>query len=273
MRVALEEIEEQSKSIAEVLRSTLSTATKAYLIYEASTHGLAQYLRLVLKMARSEASIELVDADIFPNVELPYVAEEAGPAVSLLRSSGKVHRVGTALKLLGVEHLIISTELPEQVRRVLKGVRVLEVKESIYSLSVMLGALKVATSIGSSARISRVRPELEIGKELVEEIKERFSKLAMVRERVLLCSTLMEVVCSEARMRSVRASRLSDADECVDAVLIHASVEDLAVREFVVGYMRKCPGKRIECVRINTDPLTAPIYALIALEELVGKQG
>ncbi len=273
MRISLEDLEESSNVLVESLKNVLSSSPRTYLVYEASTQGLARHMRIAIKVAKAGTSVELVDADTFPNVELPYVAEDRVPAVALLKSFSAVHRVATALRLLGVEHLIVAPQLPHHVKRALRGANVVELRRDLYALSIVLGSLKLAASLGNNPRISRIAPELELSPELVEEVRDRFSRLSLVREKPLLCSSMLEAVCNAASDRGLKAVPIRVHPECTDGILVYTSVEDWVASEFVVNYLRRCPGKRIESVRVNTDPLTAPLYVLIALEEILGNQG
>ncbi len=258
---------DESRKILNALTPLLEGSQRIFVAYGPYTRGLARFFRLALKLSNPQLSVEIVDSDSYPSMELPYVSEYVDALIAFLRAGSRIHRVATVARLLQVKAIAVVPKLPEVVRRALRGFNAIEVEDSVYSLSIVLAALEIASK-SKEARASRVSGELAIDSELVEDVKRRFSTVSSsLGSSTIVCSSATEAMCDEVKARGYAARHLHEALAACESsiVLAYASCEDQVASEFVLNYRRKCPNAKISGVRVNTDPLTAPLYLLLSL--------
>ncbi len=270
--LTLGDVERESEKVREALERVVQQRNKVTIVYGPYTRGLAKLCRLALKLWSPSTAVEVVDVDSFPTMELPYTSEHVEALIAFLRSHSRLYRLATVARLLQVESLAITIPPPETIKKALRGFEILELSSESYVISSILGILKFA-SVSSEARASRVKDELSIDRELVREVTEKLSGIREVLSgKTLICSSAIEPLCDEVKALGGKAMHMHEAlaTSCVDAILAYTSCEDQVASEFVLNYVRSCPRNKLTKIRVNTDPLTASLYLLIALKEVEG---
>ncbi|NPA96864.1 MAG: hypothetical protein GXO32_04630 [Crenarchaeota archaeon] len=278
MPIDLGRLEELSRVVEQAIESIVQGSSSVSIVYDIYTRGLARVARAALKLADPGRALELVDAYSYPTMELPYVSERVSAILAFLRAPQQLHQLATAARLLQMRALAITTRLPSQIRKALRGFSALELDSDLYTLAALVGVLRAA-SRSSVARVARVGRELEIGPELVSDVEERFSHLAkLASSSLVLCTAATEPLCDELRFRGASAIYIHDALSipCQPSVtLVYTSCEDHVVAQFLLSYRRRCGSAAVSSIRVNTDPLTASLYLLLAISGArgYGEQG
>jgi len=255
--------------ITEVLRSS----TRIAVLHGPNCRGLARHLTTVIKLSRPEMDVLYMDADYAHNTLIPYISENLDAVLLLSHDARSLVRAATASRLLGVRTLAVTQRLSEQVRRVLEGVELIELEAEVLHLAALIASVRIGASLGSAARVERLQRET-VFSTVVDELGERYAhEVEALREGyTLIASPSMESLAEFLRVRGLTAFTIAEAGgiKSIERALIaYTSSEEHEVTDTVIRL--RASGKQLKTLRLNTDPLTAPIYGIIlALKALSG---
>lgn len=243
--------------------------------YCGNTEGLAIHLGTSVRIAKPNINIAIFDGDYCHNVVMPYIAEEVSGALLLSSITGIkcMYRVTQALSVMGINTLSIASvpitsNLKGYIDRLSRGIDVIEIDSSLYRFVVLHLSLRLALELGGReiARIKRIERELDIGS-IVNELIDRYIDKTLLNKKIGLVSITKSLLPAGEELidRGIPIALVGrDKIENQPQVLIYTSVEEHIVNEYMVELSRKRDAKPdIRTVKINTDPLTAPLYALI----------
>uniref|UniRef100_A0A7C5Z0D5 SIS domain-containing protein n=1 Tax=Ignisphaera aggregans TaxID=334771 RepID=A0A7C5Z0D5_9CREN len=283
MVYAAKKAEETSEKISLKLANIIRNSNTVLLIYCGATYGLAQHMLSILKISKPQLSLTAIDGDYAYNILLPYIAETIDLAIvfSDIVHEKTLTRLLQSIFLNNIKStFIIPNILYEkhkmQWNRGFENINIIEIENNIYRLTLLLTAMKTGIYIGESiTRINRMKNEIEIAS-IVEEIIHRY-KYAIdalkTNKNVIVSKTMIPVgEYLEEHNYNVYIMNetpkyllLSDLINTLNVlIVIHSSIEDHIVNEFIVDSVRK--GLRKEQfinMRINTDPFTAPLYGIL----------
>ncbi len=209
-------------------------------------------------------------------------SEGVGLVVYAERDAGSsVVRVYDAYKFTGCRAVVVvSPPLPPPVESRLAGVARVEAPgvAGMLVFSALLGLSLAEAGGADTARVRRLRGELEGLAEVAGEAAERFSALRSIREGDVLAYTpTMEPAALLAWRPGVSLVPMSSVVPLLSRgllagarlYLLATGVEADMVREveFRAGLS---PGVEVRRILVNTDPLTAPLYASMALLDGLG---
>lgn len=233
---------------------------------------MATHIGTAIRIALPSANVTVFDGDYCYNILLPYVADEIHSVLLLSSMVGVkcVFRVIQALASMGIKTLsllpaISVSGLRDYISRGVPGLEVIEVESDVYRFAVMLSTLRLALEIGGDkARIKRIEKELKL-KDVVNELIDRYREvLSRKYDRIAVTKALLSAAeeLVDRRIPILVLGRQLGDDQI--QLLVYTSVEDHIVNEYVMDITRKgVRASEIPMIRINTDPLTAPIYALV----------
>ncbi len=274
----VETVERESQRIASSLVEALRRSNKILIFSCGLTWGLAQHLAFSLKLANFDLNILPASGELLHNFVLPYVSESLDLLI-VFASRGAENcllRICNALRLVGVEKsVIVVPKLIPEVRQRL-GIEILEIEPRVYRTSVIHANLRIAVAIGGSQpRIARIEDEIPITPQLVEDVGERYKEIAKQlknREITIVYTESMRSVAEELAERGYRCLDIEMARIAVpqNIVVVHTSIEDQSVNELMLAALRKGVTLRnVARLRLNTDPLTAPLYAHLFLNAVL----
>ena len=273
----VESIESSSQRIASALSKVIRDCNNIAIVYCGIMKGVAQHLFTVLKLVNPKLNIVTMNGDLFHNLLLPYISESLDLVIVYggLRAESCILRVSTALRLIGPEKgVIISSRIaPNILSRI--PMETVVIDHYAYRASMIHGNLRIGVELGSSnPRILRLKSELVLTPHLVSDIVERYRDVeASIRDgsTVIVFTESMRSVAEELaeqgyKCLDVEAARLRPPRNAV--LLIYSSMEDHSVNETVLTMMREGVG-RVSRFRIDTDPLSAPLYAHLFLSAVL----
>ncbi len=273
-------VEEVSENIYRVLYKELNKANNIAILSCGNTKGLALHLFTLLKIARTTANVFLLDADYAYNILLPYIGDEIDIAILFtdMRSSKYLPRIYQSLLLNGIRtvalvHRMLSEEGRNMAKRYDEYITSIEIDKDIYRISILHSNLRLGLSIskGSSARIERMAKELELSS-VVDELYRKYEREVegMGKCRTILYTKSLQSVGEELNdmgFNTVEIPLVRDMEIVQGPILImYTTAEEHLANELLVELTRKGVNReKILNIRINTDPLTAPIYGHILL--------
>jgi len=273
----VEGIESSSQRIAVALGRAIRDCGNIAIVYCGLVRGVAQHLFTVLKLVNPKLNIVVMNGDLFHNLLLPYISESLDLVIvyGALRAENCILRVSTALRLIGPERgIVVSSRIaPNIVSRI--PVETVVIERPAYRASMIHGNLRVGVELGgSNPRISRLKSELELTPHLVSDIVERYRDVeASIRDgsAVIVFTESMRSVAEELTERGyqcldVEVARLRPPRSSV--LLIYSSMEDHSVNETILTMVREGVSK-VSRLRIDTDPLSAPLYAHLLLSAVL----
>lgn len=237
-----------------------------------------------LKITKPSLNLSVFDGDYCHNVVLPYLVEEISSAL-LISSAINInctYRVIQALTLMGVDTvaLIPTPTIPrfrDYVSRWGQRLRVIEVDSEIYRLSLLQVSLRLALELGGRdiARIKRFEKEVEL-KSVVGDLVDRYSSIIestrSIAQPIIAITRTILPAGEELMDRGIPVVILGRyaPEEWVPKILVYTSVEEYMVNEYTVKLSKKGIRKEeLLTIRLNTDPLTAPMYALAIFYAMV----
>jgi len=254
------------------------------IFYCGNAEGLAQHICTTLKIARPSLNIVVFDGEYGHNIVLPYIAYDVSSAllISGVSDISCTYRALQALTLTGVETVAIlptvTTEIVRSyIRRWSQTVHMVEVDSTLYRLSLLHSSLRLALSLADkdTTRVRRIEKELDIksvARELIEEHKQvvglgkKLSSYAVAVSRALLAAG-EELI---DRGFEVTVIGRHGAETLPPKLVVYTSVEEQVVNEYMTKLTRRGIGRgEITIMKINTDPLTAPLYALIVFHAMM----
>lgn len=273
----VESIESSSQRIASALSKVLRNCNNIAIVYCGLVRGAAQHLFSVLKLVNPKLNIVTMNGDLFHNLLLPYISESLDLVIVYggLGAESCILRISTTLRLVGPERgvIIASKIAPNTLSRI--PVETVVIDHHAYRASMIHGNLRIGVELGSSnPRISRLENELILTPHLVSDIVERYRD---VEEKVRDGDTV--IVFTES-MRSVAEELAERGYQCLDieiarlrpprsaVLIVYSSTEDHSVNETVLTMIRGGVGE-VSRLRLNTDPLSAPLYAHLFLSAVL----
>ena len=273
----VEIIESSSQRIALALSKALRNCSNIAIVYCGLVRGVAQHLFSVLKLANPRLNTVTMNGDLFHNLLLPYISETLDLVIVYggLRAESCIVRISTTLRLVGLERgvIIASKIAPNTLSRI--PVETIVIDHYAYRASMIHGNLRIGVELGgSNPRISRLRSELTLTPHLVSDIVERYRD---VGERVRDRNTV--IVFTES-MRSIAEELTELGYQCLDievarlrsprsaVLIVYSSMEDHSVNEMILTMLRGGVS-RISRFRLDTDPLSAPLYAHLFLSAVL----
>ena len=271
-RDIVEEAEARADLLATHLTSVLRSSARIAVLHGPNCRGLARHLATVIKLCRPDTDVFYMDADYAHNTLLPYIAENLDAVIVLSQSLSHLARAATASRLVGLRTLAVTTSVPERVRHAVRGVELIELEPESLHLSTLIASIRVGASLGGAARIERLRRETSFST-VVEDLGRRYGReIDAIRSGfTVVASISMESLAEFLRSRGARALTLAEAASTLPkrALLAYSSSEEHEVLETATRL--RAEGSEVAMLRINTDPLTAPIYGIIlALKALSG---
>ncbi|MEM1646368.1 MAG: hypothetical protein QXL96_11025 [Ignisphaera sp.] len=253
-------------------------------MYCGNTEGLAQHLCSTIKIADPSTSIIYFDAEYSYNIVLPYLTEMLSTTI-LLSSATDIScafKVLQALSLLGVETMallpaVTATTFKDYTEEWSQNIYLLELDNSIYRLSILQTSLRLALTLAENnvARIKRIERELNMSsivKELIDKYTSTItSAKSLVKPNIAVTKALIPAA-EELMDRGIATSVIGrySPEEKNPNLLMYTSVEEQTVNEYLLKLARKgIKRSEILTIRLNTDPLTAPIYALIIFYAMI----
>ncbi len=261
LRSLVSEVQRESQSVCEEIRSFTSSLRNLVLLFCGDLRGVARHLATVLTLA-TNTSITYMEGDYAYNTLLPYLERSEMGILLLAASESCLYRVASACSLLAVPTLVISTKIRDEVKRRIRNVKILELEHDIV-LTVLHATLRIAAQ-SSEQRLKRLESELDLGTVVNEVVELYVQKLHSVarKESLLVYSYSMEPAVDTLPIEKQSMEREARAN---NVTILYASTEDPLAAEYAFRLRRTNPSTNIVFLRINTDPLTAPLYARIAL--------
>ncbi|MCI4436397.1 MAG: hypothetical protein JHC33_06245 [Ignisphaera sp.] len=267
--------EEASNTLAKELLTRLRGKERVAILFCGASEGVARHLETVLRLANEKINAVVVNGDYASNMLLPYISEglEASIVLTSPHSIGCLNRVAYTSRILGLDTLLIAPRpLPlasGPLQQVLEGS--IEIEASMYRLTVSLASIKLGLAMNSDVkRIKRLENEVSVAS-VVEDMIKVYSKTVEDVEKcrtVVVTHSLLSVGEELGELGYIyttvdKASMVWQAIPEATA-LFYTSAEEHIVREELAHTLRvRTQPKHVVHVRINTDPLTAPIYGLI----------
>ncbi len=277
---SIRRVEETSEKIYRILYNELDKSNNIAVLSCGNSKGLALHLFTILKIAKVNINIFLLDADYAYNILLPYIGEGIDVAILFTdtKSSKCLFRIYQSLLLSGIKtialiHKVLSEEEKNIAKRYDEYITIMEIDRDIYRISILHSNLKLGLMLSkeSSARIKRIARELEMVS-IVEELSKKYYREIKELEKcrtILYTKSLQSVgeELSEMGFNSIELPLLKSIDIIQKPMLImYTTVEEHIVNELLIEFIRKGINKEnVFSIRINTDPLTAPIYGHILL--------
>lgn len=270
--------EEVAGNLAQALGKVFSKNRFTLIMYCGNTEGLAQHLCSAIKIADPSINIAYFDADYSHNIVLPYLTETLSSAL-LLSNATDVNcafKVLQALSLLGVETTallptVTVTTFKNHAEKWSQNIYLQELDNNIYRLSILQASLRLAITLAGNniARIKRIERELNMSN-IVKELIDRYANAitlakSLVKPSIAVTKALMPAA-EELMDRGIATLVIGrhSPEEKNPNLLVYTSVEEQTVNEYLLKLTRKgIKRSEIPTIRINTDPLTAPVYALI----------
>jgi len=280
---AAKKAEETSEKISLKLASIIRNSNTVLLIYCGSTYGLAQHMLSILKISKPQLSLTAIDGDYAYNILLPYIAETIDLAIvfSDIVHEKTLTRLLQSIFLNNIKSMFIIPNILYEKHKVqwnrgFENINIIEIENNIYRLTLLLTAMKTGIYIGESiTRINRMKNEIEIAS-VVDEIIYRYKYVidALKTNKNVVVSKTMIPVGEYLEEHNYNVYIMNETPKYLllnnfintlnVLILIHSSIEDHIVNEFIIESVRK--GLRKEQfvnMRINTDPFTAPLYGIL----------
>lgn len=269
--------EETSDVIVQRLKHIFLKDRTIIVTYCGNTEGLANYSNSVLRIAKPDINVALFDGDYAYNIVIPYIAEDISSVVlfSNTLSVRCMYRVLQALLSMGIEVLAISptaTLIPrikEYLTESDRRLNFIEIDSSIYRLSLLQALLRLALEISgrTKTRIKRIEYELDL-KSVVKDLTNRYlNQITKSKNIGLVAITKSLLVAGEELMDKempVLILGKHKPEVKPSTLLVYTSVEEHLVNEYLTELKKKSlRDTEITTIRLNVDPFTAPIYALI----------
>lgn len=244
-------------------------------MYCGAVEGLARHLETILRISLGKANIMTMSGDYFHNTLLPYISDFVEHALlfSSPQSQGCVNRVRQALRLLGIDsYALLSKPLHEATGYVVaESGGAMELDDSLYRLAISLANIKLGLRIGAeSRRIKRMEGETKLSN-IAREVVELYSKAIEAAEKCNMVITTHSLVTvgeelSDLGYLHITVDKMSMYMRFTNsAALFYTTAEEHIVRE-ALSVTRAPPTPKLIHVKINTDPLTAPLYGLILVQ-------
>jgi len=276
--------EEEARRVFEKLAPLAKEAKRIAVLYTGKARGLAKHVSTVLTLSKPEIGVLLYSLDYAYTTLLPYIADRVDLvlAISTEAHGAAVGRIAGCSRLLGLKVAVVSPPLPQQLRDYMhqSEIEILELEKSILRLSMLLASLMIGVELGKDvSRMRRLENELSVV-EVVEDLVDRYRQdLEALKARpMIFYSESMETVGEELSERGLLAlpideliSRASEVNE-KSLLLIYASYEDQLVNEKMVKLALSGAKVSSRRLRINTDPLTAPVYGVLLTIAALGLQ-
>lgn len=265
--------EEFSEIVAIKLKEFFQRDRVTVAIHCGNTEGLAIYLSSVLRIAKPDINIAVLDGDYGYNIVIPYIAEDISSVILLSSAVGTrcMYRVLQALSTIGIETLsiapiITASNVKEHLARWGQRLEFLEINENIFRLTLLQAFLRLALEIGGRdvARIRRIKGELSLSN-IVKELIDRYPIPVDINRGMVMITKSLLPAGEELMDKGIPVLVLGKhmSEEKLPTLIVCTSVEEHIVNEYMVEIMRKIGGVKIPIIKLNVDPLTAPIYALI----------
>jgi hypothetical protein len=272
--------EELSRCTADRLIKAFSKNGPMLVLYCGNTEGLAQHICSTMRIAKPSLNIAYLDGDYSYNIVLPYIAEDI-MSVVLVASSTElncVNRVLQALALVGVETVallptVTLTKLENRLEILSQNIYTVEIESDVYRLTVLQASLRSSLNLsrGEILRIKRFEKELDmkiIVKELTEKYYNVFSQAKSKKHGLLNIAVSKSLLAAGEELIDrglpIQVIGRKGLEHTNPDLLVYTSVEEQTVNEYLVALSRKGIKRNdVTTVKINTDPFTAPIYALI----------
>lgn len=284
---------EKSEKIAvktfQLIKNSISENNRIVVTYCGTSEGLATYIATVLKISKPDLNILVLDANYSHNIVIPYIAEYIDNVivVSSLTNMKCVHRIIQTILALGLNGIIflpvpktvIKSSEDEKQSLEYKNIEIIEIESDIYRLSIMQTFLQLVLHISGKKihRINRIERELEL-KNIVEELISKYSREIILSNDVkhVFVSKALTTISEELLEKGINTSiideSLNNAKIETPLLIIYTTVEEFIVNEFVLNLIRNnIKQDKIISIKINTDPLTAPLYSLILIHMMFKK--
>jgi hypothetical protein len=269
----LEKSERVSEAIFTTLIDKLLGKSSIAIVHCGSVEGVAKHLETLLRISLGRVNVITMNGDYIYNTVLPYMADfiEYALLFSSTRSQGCASRVRQALKLLGIDFYAL---LPKPIHEVAgyalaEGENVMELDEAVYRLSISLANIKLGLHIGRGLRrVRRMEAETKLSN-IAKEVIEFYSNAIEAAEQCnsVIVSQALASVGEELGDLGYLYTTVDRVNTCIKfanyAMLFYTTSEEHIVREALLAMAKTFPGIKLVHVRINTDPLTAPLYGLV----------
>lgn len=254
------------------------------LVYCGNTEGIAYHMYSTLKIAKPSLNVSVFDGDYCYNIVLPYLVEEISSAIliSSVLNVSCMYRVVQALLLMGIEAAVITPTLTmprfrDYMSKWGQRLRIIELDNEVYRLSLLQVSLRLALELGGRgiARVKRFEKEVEL-KSIVSDLVDKYSNI------IKLSRSLTPLVVAITRAILPAGEELMDRgvpivilgkytpEELTPKILVYTGVEEHMVNEYITKLARKGVKKEeLLTIKLNTDPLTAPMYALTIFYAMV----
>ncbi len=274
--LAEEEAEKLAARLAEFLRDA------RFIVFTYTGRGvLAAYTAYwVLRTLRPEARVELHD----PEALSLHVAAYNEPFKCVVFGDkeriSSIVRIADSASLSGHEVMVLAPAIADEAaKHRLSKVEVERVDSELYGLSEAMAAAKAAVRSSTGSRAERLQDEVV---KFVDAFEGAYQALSSPLEGivksnswVLASPTLMGAALYAREVLAERGLRLCVAPlhyvppGAGEVVVMHTGVEDYAANEACFNAIKR--GVRVRRVRVNTDPLTAPVYVAMVVAALVSE--
>uniref|UniRef100_A0A7J2U268 SIS domain-containing protein n=1 Tax=Ignisphaera aggregans TaxID=334771 RepID=A0A7J2U268_9CREN len=269
----MEKSEKISEIIVDMLASKLLGKKSIAIMYCGAVEGVARHLETILRISLGETNIIAISGDYAHNMLLPYISDfvEYTILLSSSRSQGCVNRVRQTLRLLGADLLtLLSKPLQESASYAIAEYKdTIEIDENLYRLSINLANIKLGLRIGAeSRRIKRMEGETQISN-IAKDVLEAYSKAVEATERCSIVVTTHSLLSIGEELSDIgylytTVDKVDMYTRFADSIaLFYTTAEEHIVREVLTSIRAHPAYKHITYVKINTDPLTAPLYGLL----------
>ncbi len=247
--------------------------------------------------------IEKVSAESILYHILAYTIEDAKPTLVVFSEEGGeniIARLADASKLMDTELLIVSPPLPPMVSaRFAEGTTYVEIPSTRPSLYQLFLAASMAYQLArrhafSDKRLQRLRGEIDNYTPILDDLLKKYSNL--INELAELASKVQAITIAYTptmkpvahmfidvlRKKQINVNYKPTSAVIIDLIkghkpesiiLAYTDVEEDVVRELKFKISMLMPSRKPKIVefRLKTDPLTAPIYAVIVVEAVRDK--
>jgi len=270
----VENAEKNSDKIFDALINDVGKARSIAITYCGSLEGVTRHLESILRISKPEINVLTMHGDYMHNIILPYLSEYMDYVILFSHSFSTtcLQRVYQSLKLLDTRLSIIISQPLQSLEKFLKkdDNTVVEIDERTYRLSVMLANIKLGTRLcgGNNQRIKRMEQEVMLSN-IVNDVIRKYGKfIEKPLEFDLIASTYSLLSVAEelgdiGYMYTVIDRLHNFVKFANNIVLFYTTAEEHVAREAVLNIKRFSMQRNIVEVKINTDPLTAPLYGLI----------
>ena len=262
-----------------------SKDSQLFLLYCGNSEGLATHLLSTIKISMPKINVAVLDGEYCHNVVLPYVADDVTRviAVSDIWGSRCIYKVLQTAMLMGIKSIVLMpTALASKVRDSISyesgDLDIVEIDSKIYRFTVLHTSIRLALDIALDkvARISRLSRELDMAS-VVEELVNKYSQditraLSTDTDSIVAVSRALLPAGEELMERGIEVvvlGRSMPKGKNI-SMLAYTSAEEHTVNEYLVTLMREGVAvPKAKTIKLNTDPLTAPLYALIIFHSVL----